>query len=190
MSKSAEELEFSASERGLQEKKTVSAEEREAASVAVSVVAGFETRHSSPFFCSIPPPPILQFSASSLERGKTAMETPAGEQSLGGPRGKKEGAGGGAGEEEEVVAVAAARGKLAATTTAKKATTKRIAAFDLRLRCRAATSKPRELILSSMTAAAREWKERERERERERPGERSGEASKNLSPSETNSLNE
>lgn len=107
----AVELDASDSESGLQEKKTVSAEAAAAVGpVVVVVVAGgfLGTRHSF-FFAA------AQLSASSRDRGKTAMETPAGEQSLAGPSGKK---GSGDGAEEEEVAAATAEKQPATTTTA------------------------------------------------------------------------
>lgn len=130
------EVEGSDSESGLQEKKTVPAELEDSAAAAAAVSVGFATRHS--FFFSAAVPPALQCSASSRDRGKTAIETPAGEQSPGGPSGKK-GPGEGAMAEDEVsVVVAAAAAKLEGPNDARTtAVTTKNAPFDLGRRGRA-----------------------------------------------------
>ena len=134
VSSSVVEFEESDSESGLQEKKTVSAEAAAAAAAApvivvvvVVVFAGFlGTRHSLFFALPPVPPAAAQLSASSRDRGKTAMETPAGEQSLAGPSGKK-GSGGAEGEGAGEVAAASC---FAVATTAM--TARRNAPSDLR----------------------------------------------------------
>lgn len=148
-----EEAGESDSESGLQEKKTVSAGEGEGEGFAsAAFVAGFETRHSS-FFATVPPPPPLQFSASSRDRGKTAIETPAGLQSLAGPRGKKgsgEGAGvagGGEGGEVSVAAtVVADAAKLERAKATTMTTTTKNAPSDFGRRGRASRERGRGML--------------------------------------------